>query len=115
MSEMRRRFGLTLMVNHACNLRCSYCYTGAKFSSPMTSEIATAAINRGFASLGFGGQLDLSFFGGEPLLEAGRILDWMAHGREQAKARGRQVRFNLTTNGMVTGPEAWRVMMTDDL
>jgi uncharacterized protein len=115
MIEERKRFGLTLMVNHACNLRCSYCYTGAKFSSPMPAEIAIASIDRAFASLSSGGQLDLSFFGGEPLLESVKILDWMAHSREQARVKDKRVRFNLTTNGTITSPEAWRVMMTNDL
>jgi len=115
MNETRRGFGLTLMVNHACNLRCSYCYTGAKFSSAMPTEIGIASIDRAFASLGHGAQLDLSFFGGEPLIESVRILDWMAYGRKQAQAGGKVVRFNLTTNGTVAHHEAWQVMMTDDL
>src|SRR5882724_11387596 len=115
MNETRRRFGLTLMVNHACNLRCTYCYTGAKFSSAMPAEIAIASIDRAFASLGHGGQLDLSFFGGEPLLESARIFDWMAYSRNQAQVGGKEVRFNLTTNGTVTHHEAWQVMMSDDL
>lgn len=81
----------------------------------MPREIAIASINRGFGSLSVGGELDLSFFGGEPLLESGRILDWMDYSREHAQSGGTRVRFNLTTNGAVTCPEAWRVMMTDDL
>ena len=115
MNEKRGRFGLTLMVNHACNLRCSYCYTGAKFSSPMPVQIGMVAIDSAFASLSSGGQLDLSFFGGEPLLESIQILDWMAYGREQAHATNKKVRFNLTTNGTIASREALRVMMTDDL
>ncbi len=115
MNGSRKRLGLTLMVNHACNLRCTYCYTGAKFNSAMPSEIAVASINRGFASLDRGGQLNLSFFGGEPLLESVRILDWMAHSREQAKAGGKRVGFNLTTNGTITNRDAWHVMMDNEL
>ena len=111
----RDRFGLTLMVNHACNLRCSYCYTGAKFSFPMTREIGMVAIERAFRSLAPGGQLDLSFFGGEPLLESARILEWMAHARRRAAKSDQQIRFNLTTNGTVTHREAWEVMLTADL
>src|SRR5690348_14614470 len=115
MNDLPRRFGLTLTVNHACNLRCTYCYTGAKFSSPMPREIAFVAIDRGFASLASGGHLDLSFFGGEPMLESILILDCMAYARERARFAGKIVRFNLTTNGTITSHEAWQVMMTDDL
>src|SRR5216684_114841 len=114
-SAMRRHFGLTLMVNHACNLRCSYCYTGAKFSAPMPTEIALAAMSRSFASLEASGRLDLGFFGGEPLIESARILEWQDWARSRAEADGKRVRFNLTTNGTVTNRDAWRVMMSDDL
>src|SRR5213078_1839484 len=110
-----RRFGLTLMVNHACNLRCSYCYTGRKFNSPMPTEIGMGAIRRAFRSLALGGQLQLSFFGGEPLLEARRIYDWMNYARACASTSGKLVRFNLTTNGTLTEPEAWRTIMAQDL
>src|SRR6185312_7419784 len=106
---------LTLMFNHACNLRCSYCYTGAKFSFPMPRKIAFAAIDRCLASVISNGQLDLSFLGGEPLLESTLILDCMVYARERAQRAGKTVRFNLTTNGTVTSSEAWQVMMTDDL
>ena len=110
-----QRFSLTLMVNHACNLRCTYCYTGAKFSSPMNWTIGVVAIDRALRSLGPGGRLGLGFFGGEPLLEAGRILDWMEHARTQAMAGGTQVRFSMTTNGTLVPPQAWRVMTAPDL
>ena len=115
MSPVRQHFGLTLMVNHACNLRCTYCYTGAKFNAPMPTKIALAAISRAFASIATSGQLHLSFFGGEPLLESARILEWMDRARRLAQADGKHVRFNATTNGTVTHRDAWSVMMDDDL
>ena len=112
---MRQHFGLTLMVNHACNLRCTYCYTGAKFSSPMPLEIGFAGIDRALRSLAPGGRLDLGFFGGEPLLESRRIIEWMEHARESSEHSERRVAFNLTTNGTVTNGEAWRIMTWDDV
>ncbi len=57
---------LTLVVDHACNLRCSYCYAGQKRSRPMTQEIARAAVE--FALRRDPSGLELGFFGGEPLL-----------------------------------------------
>jgi len=115
MKKARGRFGLTLMVNHACNLRCTYCYTGAKFNAPMPREIATIAIDRGFAGVQPGGHLDVSFFGGEPLLESAQILDWMSHARLQGQRAEKNVRFNLTTNGTITSRDAWAVMLSTDL
>ena len=115
MKDSLQRFSLTLMVNHACNLRCTYCYTGAKFSAPMDWTIGVVAIDRALRSLGPGGRLALGFFGGEPLLEAGRILDWMDHARNQALAGGAQVRFSMTTNSTLVHPQAWQVMTAPDL
>jgi uncharacterized protein len=103
------------MVNHACNLRCTYCYTGAKFHSAMPATIATTAMDRAFNTLAPGGRLDVGFFGGEPLLEATRILDWMRYAREKAAMSGHNVDFSLTTNGTLDGDEAWRVMTAPDL
>jgi uncharacterized protein len=59
--------------------------------------------------------LTLGFFGGEPLLEAPRILEWMTYARQLARQSDKQVNFTLTTNGTVTHPHAWQVMMADDL
>src|ERR1700690_2941412 len=115
MTAPRQRFGLTLVVNHACNLRCSYCYTGAKFDRPMPREIGFASIDRALHSLAPGGHLDLGFFGGEPLLECAQILEWMTHARNQAWNAGKEVGFNVTTNGTIAHAPAWQIMMAEDL
>ena len=115
MSAPLQHFAVTLMVNHACNLRCNYCYTGAKFSAPMSWEIGAAGIDRAFRSLTPDGCLDVGFFGGEPLLEARRILSWMNYARTAPARHERRVRFNLTTNGTITNAEAWQVMLSVDL
>jgi uncharacterized protein len=57
---------LCLVVDHACNLRCSYCYTGEKFRKPMSLQTAERAIELALAQSPT--SLELSFFGGEPLL-----------------------------------------------
>src|SRR5437868_4049462 len=80
-AEPYQHFSLALIVNHACNLRCTYCYTGAKFSAPMPFKTGTVAISRGLRSLVPGGKLHLGFFGGEPLLEAALITRWMRYAR----------------------------------
>jgi len=45
-TPMFDRFGLVLVVNHDCNLRCSYCHTGAKFARSMSPAIGRQAIAR---------------------------------------------------------------------
>jgi uncharacterized protein len=107
---MYPRFGLTLMVNHACNLRCTYCYTGDKFLRAMPEAIVWKAIDRAIQSLQAGGTLELAFFGGEPLVEAALIEQAIKYAVDRAHLRGVEVICNMTTNGTVVGPAAWRVI-----
>lgn len=107
---MHDRFTLVLVVNHACNLACRYCYTGAKFARPMAATLARHAIARAAASVEPGGTLALGFFGGEPLLEALAIRRWTAFARARCRARGLALALDLTTNGTLAGGDAWAVM-----
>lgn len=112
---MYPRYSLVLMVTHACNLRCTYCYTGEKTARVMSSAIGRKAIDRALASITPGGTLELGFFGGEPLLEAGLISSLIDHAREHAAGTAVTVDLNMTTNGTVATPEAWALMMRPDL
>jgi len=97
---------LTLFVDHQCNLRCSYCYTGEKFSRPMSSatmgKAVALALEQGDAELG------VSFFGGEPLLQ----VDFLRETIEQVEravaalpAPHPGVHFYLNTNGTLIDDE----------
>lgn len=107
---MHSQFGLVLMVNHACNLRCSYCYTGLKFSRAMPLNVATKSVERAVASLSSGGVLELSFFGGEPLLEAELIGDVIAFARVHCERSGLTLSTSMTTNGTIESPAAWKLI-----
>ncbi len=109
------RFGLTLMVNHACNLRCGYCYTGEKLRRPMPASVARAAIDRAVRSLSSRGVLELAFFGGEPLVEADLILELIDYAAQQAAMSDIRLEINLTTNGTLQHAAAWQVMMLPTL
>jgi uncharacterized protein len=112
---LHSHFSLTLMVNHACNLQCSYCYTGAKTNRPMPLEVGFAAIDCALASLTVGGTLELGFFGGEPLFESTRIARWITYAEAAAAAQSARLKLSLTTNGTQTGPAAWELMLRPDL
>ena len=58
---------LTLFVDHQCNLRCSYCYNGAKFTRRMSADTMRKAVDLALSQPT--PHLDVAFFGGEPLLE----------------------------------------------
>jgi uncharacterized protein len=108
-------FHLVLMVTHACNMRCDYCYAGAKSLRSMTRDTGRSAIDRALCSIRQNGILELSFFGGEPLLEADLIEDLIEYAKRSAISYGVQLRLGLTTNGTVATPSAWNLMMRADL
>ncbi len=88
---------LTLVLDHACNLRCSYCYAGSKFSRVMGLELAEQALR-----LGFGHpcpRLQVLLFGGEPLLRPDLVDAIALRARALAGEYGKSMRLVLTTNG----------------
>ena len=97
---MFERFGLTLMVNHACNLRCTYCYTGEKLGRRLPLATGQKAIDRALHSLKPHGMLELAFFGGEPLVEAELILELVAYARSEAARHEMDLALSMTTNGI---------------
>lgn len=109
------RFGLTLVVNHACNLRCTYCYTGEKVRRRLPRATGQKAIDRAVSSIRSGGALDLAFFGGEPLIEAELILELIAYARREAAKREIQLTLSMTTNGMLDSAAAWQVMLLPEM
>ncbi len=91
---------LTLFVDHACNLRCTYCYTGEKLSRPMSSETMRRAVALAMETKPE--QLDVSFFGGEPLLRLDLLEETLAHVEREIAALAEprpRLRFILNTNG----------------
>lgn len=105
-----QRFSLVLMVTRNCTLRCDYCYAGRKSCERMPEEFGRRGIERALASMANGGTLELSFFGGEPLLEAELIELLIDHAETLARGRGIEVRPGLTTNGTLWQGAAWRLM-----
>lgn len=108
-------FSLTLMLTHACNLRCTYCYTGSKVKRAMSERVAKAAVDRAINSVAPGGLLELGFFGGEPLIEARLITSIMAYAREQSRNRDLRLAGHLTTNGTIRDADAWRLLSDPEL
>lgn len=118
---MHPRFGLTLVVNHACNLRCTYCYTGEKLLRPLPLTLGHRAIDCAVRSLEpvtagkTPGTLELSFFGGEPLVEAELILQLVEHARAATARHGLDLTLSMTTNGTLNSPAAWQVMLLPEM
>ncbi len=91
---------LTLCLTHDCTLRCRYCYAGRKYAHAMSRETAEQGILLGLAEAERTGRgLDISYFGGEPLMEWELLQHCHEFLTTQAAQRGIPVRSGITTNG----------------
>jgi uncharacterized protein len=102
---------LTLFLDHQCNLRCTYCYNGDKFTRRMSVETLRKAIDLGLGS--HPDHLDVSFFGGEPLIHPDLVREAIEYAERAAAAvrpRPPTVRFIMNTNGTLLDDEAIALM-----
>ncbi len=95
---------LCLHVAHTCNLNCSYCFASqGKFHGEralMSAETARAALDFLVRESGDHHNLDVDFFGGEPLMNWSVVKETVRYGRELEKKYHKNIRFTLTTNGV---------------
>ena len=96
---------LCLHVAHTCNLNCAYCfasqgnYHGER--AVMSYEVGKQALDFLMDHSGTRHNLEVDFFGGEPLMNWQVVKDLVAYARSVEKDRGKNFRFTLTTNGML--------------
>ena len=97
---------LTLCLTHNCNLRCRYCYAGRKYAHAMSQETAERALDIALAEAQQTNRnLDISFFGGEPLLEWSLLQHCCNYILQKAEGSGTRIRFGITTNGTLLTQE----------
>ncbi|MCW8132674.1 MAG: radical SAM protein [Planctomycetota bacterium] len=90
---------LTLVLTHACNLGCPYCYMGKKFGRRMPEEIAERSLRWTFDRLHAGDDLQIGYFGGEPLMAWDLLQKYHLRAMELAKEKGlRKLVGAMTTN-----------------
>ncbi len=100
---------LCLHIAHDCNLACQYCfaeegeYHGRR--ALMSFEVGKQALDFLIANSGNRKNLEVDFFGGEPLMNWQVVKDLVAYGREQEKLYDKHFRFTLTTNGVLLNEE----------
>ncbi len=96
---------LCLHIAHDCNLACKYCfaeegeYHGRR--ALMDYETGRRALDFLIENSGNRKNLEVDFFGGEPLMNFDVVRRLVAYGREQEKKRDKHFRFTLTTNGVL--------------
>lgn len=96
---------LCLNVAHACNMKCRYCFAGqGDFGlqpSLMSLEIARLAVDFLVANSKGRRQLEVDFFGGEPLLVADMLKELVQYCRMLEQTHDKKFAFTLTTNTLL--------------
>jgi uncharacterized protein len=103
-------------LTHDCNLRCPYCFTGAKLAREMTVETAkqTAEFVVDYAKQ-HGQRAVFSFFGGEPMMAWPVMKEMVLHAEAVAAARGVTAIFRMNTNGLLIKEEHLAFFEAHDL
>lgn len=96
---------LCLHVAHSCNLNCEYCFASqGKYHGEralMSFETGKRALDFLVENSGTRRNLEVDFFGGEPLMNWDVVKQLVSYAREIEKIHGKNFRFTLTTNGML--------------
>lgn len=107
--DFKKRQGVVkaicLHVAHDCNLACKYCFAGkGEYDGPkgiMSFETGKRALDFLIEQSQGRKNLEVDFFGGEPLLNWEVCKKLVKYGREQEKIHNKNFRFTLTTNGIL--------------
>lgn len=96
---------LCLHVAHTCNLNCNYCFASqGKYQGEralMSFEVGKQALDFLIANSGTRTNLEVDFFGGEPLMNWDVVKQMVAYARTQEPIYNKKFRFTLTTNGVL--------------
>lgn len=101
---------LCLHVSHDCNLRCKYCFAstgdfGTGHRMTMNVETAKKAIDFVIARSGKRRNIEVDFFGGEPLMAMDTVKATVDYARSLEKEHNKNFRFTITTNGILLDDE----------
>lgn len=110
---------LCLNVSHDCNLRCRYCFAG---SGHFGGDRALMSVETGKQAIDFvldksGGRrnLEIDFFGGEPLMNFGVVKELVEYGRDEASKRNKEIKFTLTTNALLLNDEVTEYLNRENI
>ena len=96
---------LCLHIAHTCNLNCAYCFASqGKYHGEralMSFEVGKQALDFLVANSGTRRNLEVDFFGGEPLMNFDVVKQLVAYARSIEKEHNKNFRFTLTTNGVL--------------
>ena len=100
---------LCLHIAHDCNLRCKYCFAGTGEyhgeRGMMSAETGKKAIDFVIANSGSRKNIEIDYFGGEPLMNFDVVKEITEYAKEQGAKHGKNFRFTVTTNGILLDEE----------
>ena len=100
---------LCIHIAHTCNLNCEYCFASqGKYHGDravMDFEVGKRALDFLVENSGSRRNLEVDFFGGEPLMNFEVVKQMVAYARSIEKEKGKNFRFTLTTNGLLIDDE----------
>ena len=100
---------LCIHIAHTCNLNCSYCFASqGKYHGDravMSFEVGKRALDFLVENSGSRRNLEVDFFGGEPLMNFEVVKQMVEYARSIEKEKGKNFRFTLTTNGLLIDDE----------
>lgn len=100
---------LCLHVSHDCNLNCEYCFASRgdyrSGRSLMTEEVALRAIDYLVENSAGRRNIEIDFFGGEPLLNFDTVVKAVDYGKAIENKKGKKFYFTITTNGTLLDDE----------
>lgn len=110
---------LCLNVAHACNMKCHYCFAsqGDFGMKPSLMSLATGkkALDFLIARSGPAKNLEVDFFGGEPLLNADMLKELVQYGRGREADCGKHFNFTLTTNAILLDEDIINFVIDNDI
>lgn len=110
---------ICLHVAHDCNLRCNYCFAGTGafggHRGLMDFETGRKAIDFVLEASAHRKHCEVDFFGGEPLLNFQVVKDLVQYGKEAAQAKGKTIKFTLTTNAVLMTQEIQDFLEQEDI
>lgn len=105
---------LCLHICHDCNLRCAYCFaddgTYNTQRDYMSADVGKAAVDFLIKNSGNRKNLELDFFGGEPLLNMGVVKEIVTYAKQKAKENNKKFSFTMTTNGLLLNEDNIRYL-----
>lgn len=110
---------LCLNVAHACNMRCHYCFAsqGDFGMKPLLMDVETGKRSLEFLidQSGTVKNLEVDFFGGEPLLNVAVIKELVLYGRQLESTTGKRFNFTLTTNAVLLDEDIMAFIIANDI